>query len=104
MCTSDVASDYKSHRFPLFQKANSRIIPKNWASEAICGAVVSYFELDELEDHLSRNTESSSSEYLQRTPSFWLFAAACYAGDLELLCDTLADLQIRFEPMGGSGA
>ena len=47
--------------------------------------------------------ESDSSEYLQCPPRFWLFAAACYIGDAELLYSALVDLRTDFDSIDGSG-
>lgn len=104
MCHDHALSDHRRYRFPLLERIDSRIVSDDWASEAICGAVVSYFELWEVNDHLTRNTDSANSGYMERSPTFWVFAAACYAGRLQLLRSALAQLQVNFESMGGSGA
>ena len=64
--------------------------PQDAASEAVCGAVVSYFGESKVCGLLSTTVDTTTTKRHQRSTTFWLFAAACYVGDVELASRALS--------------
>ena len=93
---------YECCRFPLFHRPAVGLASAKIASTVVCISVASHFNLEGLEKRLDLNEHSvPSSEYLQHSPTFWLFTTACYTGDAELLQSSLAYLTSKFEVMAG---
>ena len=95
-----LSPSHRRSRFPLFQRTESSTVSSDRASEAICGVIASYFAFREYDYETSGAYDSDSLDYLQRSPTFWLFAAACYTGDLDLLCDAFTDIKATFQFVG----
>ena len=98
--SSHQSPSHASSRFPLFQRTHSSTVSSDRASAAICGVIASYFAFREYDYETSGAYDSDSLVYLQRSPTFWLFAAACYTGDLDLLCDAFTAIKTTFQFVG----